>query len=409
MPPVNDTMATATALAISGSLVFSNVDATTEDDGWTQDLAMWWKWTAPADCILEVRTSDTRLPRWDSVIDVFVALDPADVDTWVWLAGDDDSDPQPGLDWGTDRVRFKAVVGETYYIAISAYEDDGAEARSDAVLTWIAYELGQSDWITPDPETGPIEFRGQHWFNQLEATAHDALYLEETPTDIGTSSIHIESATSTTYSLEHGGTAVDSRSIDLDPVTDEGTAPDDWFDVEYAADEGTPLSVVVGGWLIGGATTEGGGSDWRTDHDRLLVQRLLAAELYRAVDGSLRITYPNPDRLAAGSTVFRGNVVAWGGDSDFTYYAVEVPWEDLDVIDTEYPAPRNRVLGLAGTTERALNALMPPATTGNAMLNGTVTIQPYITYQPPDYRWVTMGAPLTGTPTSHVRQRQVAR
>ena len=164
MPPTNDNFADALLLPHpSGSLVFSNVDSTTETDESVRGdgHSVWFRYVARGDGnTLTVRTSGTPLPAWDSIVYVYTGTALTDL---VVVAHDDDGDPQPGSteSYGTSKVVISpTVAGETYWIQVSAYEDLDPFERSDAVLTWAEAQPYNGPWLDQAPVDHHVHLAG---------------------------------------------------------------------------------------------------------------------------------------------------------------------------------------------------------------------------------------------------------
>lgn len=119
----NDTFAQAERLSgISGSVLGDNTFATREQvEPRFRRRSIWYRWTAPAS---RQMMFDTRGSEFDTVLWVFRGRD---LSSLRLVAANDD---WFGL---RSRVRFDAVAGRTYRIAISSFPRSGGDA---AVLNW---------------------------------------------------------------------------------------------------------------------------------------------------------------------------------------------------------------------------------------------------------------------------------
>lgn len=160
MPPPNDAFASAELLTgDSGSVQGDNTDATTQASdplcaalGYGGGANVWYRWVAPSEGILSVRTDDplSGTPIFDTTLGVFSGTTYG---TLVLLAADDD-------DHGPFYSLVNAVpvsAGDTIYIEVDGYSgnDCGALVPGDAAqgaftLTW-AFENTAAE--SPDNTT----------------------------------------------------------------------------------------------------------------------------------------------------------------------------------------------------------------------------------------------------------------
>jgi subtilisin family serine protease len=117
-PPENDNLARAAVLADVPAIVISNsLNASAEADepphaGQPARRSLWWKWTARADGRVVFATEYTV---FDAVIAVYTSPSGSPVmEDLILLAENDDNNF--GGTWA--EVKFEAVAGETYYIAV---------------------------------------------------------------------------------------------------------------------------------------------------------------------------------------------------------------------------------------------------------------------------------------------------
>ena len=124
--PGNDDFANrATLTGTSFSTNAANVNASAEANepnhaGRTATKSLWWKWTAPADGRVTIRTAGSSI---DTVLAVYTG---ASLATLSVVAANDDA-----RDTSTSAVTFSAVAGTTYQIAVDGYNG----ATGDLVLT----------------------------------------------------------------------------------------------------------------------------------------------------------------------------------------------------------------------------------------------------------------------------------
>jgi hypothetical protein len=136
MPPINDSFASATLLSgNSGQLTTSNVDATRETGepdhhGFAGPASIWFDWTPTSSFEVTISLEGSS---FDTVLAVYTG---AVVDALTLVADNDDY-------FGTQsRVRFDAVAGTTYRIAVEGY---GGQS-GDVALRW-----GAMSQVTPLP------------------------------------------------------------------------------------------------------------------------------------------------------------------------------------------------------------------------------------------------------------------
>lgn len=161
MPPANDNFADATVLSgASGSVTFSNVDATSDFGSRASGHTVWFAWTPTVSGGVIFSTHDTPEPLWDSTLTAYNGQNSRTGDPlgYVYLiARDDDHDPQPGESYGTSKIRFYADAGITYYICVDAWDYPPPAERDDLVLTWTSDPtLLATGWTVPPVTTSDV-------------------------------------------------------------------------------------------------------------------------------------------------------------------------------------------------------------------------------------------------------------
>lgn len=131
--PANDNFANATVVTIPASntltLTGSSLSATKESGepnhaSETGGASVWWKWTAPFNGPLEVKTAGTP---FDTLLGVYTGTA---VNALTLVASNDDAEPAPtsGTDSQTRNrtsiVTFTATQGTTYYFAVDGWSGE---------------------------------------------------------------------------------------------------------------------------------------------------------------------------------------------------------------------------------------------------------------------------------------------
>lgn len=131
--PANDNFANATAVTIPASntvaLTGSSLSATKETGepnhaSETGGASVWWKWTAPFNGPLEVKTAGTA---FDTLLGIYTGTA---VNALTLVASNDDAEPAPtnGQDSQTRNrtsiVTFTATAGTTYYFAVDGWSGE---------------------------------------------------------------------------------------------------------------------------------------------------------------------------------------------------------------------------------------------------------------------------------------------
>jgi subtilase family serine protease len=113
----NDNFATATVISgISATVTGTNVNATKENREASITYgaggkSVWWVWTAPASGMV---TLDTKGSNFDTMLGVYTG---GSVSKLTRVAANDDASYFDR----TSKVRFNAIAGKTYYIAVDGY------------------------------------------------------------------------------------------------------------------------------------------------------------------------------------------------------------------------------------------------------------------------------------------------
>ena len=132
-PPPNDNFASAEVLdGFSGRTVGTNVGATLEtaagEPSGVRSASVWYSWTAPADGAV---TIDTYESTFNTQLDVYTGNDFATLTT----VASNDNDLSPAGDArATSQVKFSAVSGTTYKIAVSGIFSQGKVTLNWALL-----------------------------------------------------------------------------------------------------------------------------------------------------------------------------------------------------------------------------------------------------------------------------------
>ena len=130
--PPNDNFANAEVLdGFSGRTVGTNVGATTETNEPTISIAgsasVWYRWTAPADGGVTIDTFESSI---DTLLAVYTGNNLATLTT---IASNNNDLSPAGDARVTSKVKFNAVSGTTYKIAVAGF---GVLARGNLSLNW---------------------------------------------------------------------------------------------------------------------------------------------------------------------------------------------------------------------------------------------------------------------------------
>lgn len=139
LPPANDSFATRASLGTGVSVAVDgdNTDATHEAGeatfGGIASSSVWYEWTAPATGWVRVSALTLTL---DSVLGVFTG---SGVSVLTQTGFNDDAvQPEPGYYERMSTLSFHAVVGTSYKISVSGY-DDGSMASTGAFTLMLDY------------------------------------------------------------------------------------------------------------------------------------------------------------------------------------------------------------------------------------------------------------------------------
>lgn len=124
LSPPNDSFAEATLISgqsfyVTGSNRSSSRELFEVDRphaGVGKGNSVWWRWTNPADTDFTISTAGSD---FDTVLAVYTGSSPENL---VEVASNDD---RSALDW-TSQVRFSAIAGTTYYIAVDSFRAHSA-------------------------------------------------------------------------------------------------------------------------------------------------------------------------------------------------------------------------------------------------------------------------------------------
>jgi len=115
LQPANDDFSNAQTISgMAGTLLATNLGATSEPGEPGSGSSIWYRWVAPVDGFV---VFDTLGSDFDTVLGVYQGTA---VDELVELAYNDD---YPQLDY-LSRASLDATAGETYYVAVTGYEGD---------------------------------------------------------------------------------------------------------------------------------------------------------------------------------------------------------------------------------------------------------------------------------------------
>ena len=134
----NDLFAARVAITgLTNAVKGHNYGATTEQGepvhaGVSNGASVWWSWTAPQNGLVRLDTAGSTHYLGQMLDTVLAVYAGAGVDTLSPVAANDDE--TPGL-IKSSRVRFRAIVGETYQIAVAGGVDNqGVAATGDIAL-----------------------------------------------------------------------------------------------------------------------------------------------------------------------------------------------------------------------------------------------------------------------------------
>jgi hypothetical protein len=122
--PANDMFADSTSIqGAFGVFTGSNVRATKEVNepdhaGNPGGNSIWWTWTAPSDGLVSITTAGSSI---DTLLGIYTGSSVAEL---TLVIGNDDSAGSK-----SSAVRFAAVAGKTYQIAVDGFNHDSGEVR----------------------------------------------------------------------------------------------------------------------------------------------------------------------------------------------------------------------------------------------------------------------------------------
>jgi hypothetical protein len=137
--PTNDNFARRAAICgMTATATGTNVDATKQSGepnhaGNTGGKSVWWKWTAPYDCSVQI---DTIGSAFDTLLGVYTG---SSVSALTSVASDDNSGGS-----GTSKATFSAKAGTCYLIAV-----DGFDGAAGSIALHVAGSL-TADQYEPD-------------------------------------------------------------------------------------------------------------------------------------------------------------------------------------------------------------------------------------------------------------------
>lgn len=159
----------ANAINLSGSLplnsaTVSTVGTTAESGEPDHDFnsissrSIWYSWTAPSAMAVEINTfgSTPTIPtpglQFDTVMAVYTGNS---VGSLTRIVGNDDTEDTVNGTTKQSRVRFIALAGTTYRIAIDGFQGDTGNAELN-ILAFTATRPGNDDWINAEEITGAL-------------------------------------------------------------------------------------------------------------------------------------------------------------------------------------------------------------------------------------------------------------
>jgi hypothetical protein len=139
-PPPNDDFVDAAAIGgLTGSIVGTNVDATSEpnEPGLGTDFShsVWYRWTAPSDACLNVNTLGSE---FDTLLSVYSGTGFSDLQS---IASNDDL----ALDNTNSFVTFSAAAGMAYDFQIAGFSGDPTGGSGTLQLNWAAAGSGPAN------------------------------------------------------------------------------------------------------------------------------------------------------------------------------------------------------------------------------------------------------------------------
>jgi hypothetical protein len=145
--PANNNFANRTSVTgTSATMTSTNVGATKETGepnhyGNSGGKSVWWSWTAPSNGSVQI---DTIGSSFDTIMGVYTG---SSVSALTTVAGDDDNGGNM-----TSKVRFNAVAGTVYQIAVDGY-NYGSGAASGNIVLHVSLSTTIYDGTTPAPGT----------------------------------------------------------------------------------------------------------------------------------------------------------------------------------------------------------------------------------------------------------------
>lgn len=159
----------ANAITLSGTLPLSSATVSTigtsaeagepdHDFNSISSRSIWYRWTAPSNMAVEINTfgSTPTIPtpglQFDTVMAVYTGNS---VGSLTRIIGNDDTEDPVNSTTKQSRVRFIALAGTTYRIAIDGFQGDTGNAELN-ILAFTATRPGNDDWINAEEITGAL-------------------------------------------------------------------------------------------------------------------------------------------------------------------------------------------------------------------------------------------------------------